>query len=48
MPDVRNYTMNFGFGVTPAAPALAYTATSVCRRVLWTANYGLWDFGTHA
>jgi hypothetical protein len=28
MAEIRNYTMNFGFGVTSAAPKLAYAAIS--------------------
>jgi hypothetical protein len=48
MADIRNYTMNFGSGITPAAPALAFTATSGSRRVLWAANGRGLGFDIHA
>jgi len=37
MAEIRNYTMNFGSGVTLASQALAFAATSGRRRVLWPA-----------
>jgi hypothetical protein len=37
MTEIRNHNMNFGFGVTLASPALAFTATGGDRRVLWAA-----------
>jgi hypothetical protein len=37
MAEVRNYTMNFGSGVTLASQALASATTSGRRRALWPA-----------
>jgi hypothetical protein len=37
MAEIRNYTMNFGSGITLAAQALAFASTSGWCRVLWPA-----------